>query len=618
METLLHFFILIPLAGFIVTLLVPAKKESLISWFTYGVIGTHVVFTHLFIIAWWIKGAPQLNVKDIVLYRTEGYEYFIDFFFDRITATYLFVGSALTFLVAVYSRYYLHRENGYKRFFNTMHFFYLGYNVVIFSGNMETLFIGWEMLGISSFLLIAFYRDRYLPVKNAMKVFSIYRLGDVGIITAMWLSHHLWHENITFVKLNNYELVHSHLETHSLVGIFISLMILVSAAAKSAQLPFSSWLPRAMEGPTPSSAIFYGSLSVHLGVFLLMRTYPFWEHQTSVRILIAVLGLLTSVIATLIARVQSSAKSQIAYASVSQIGIIFIELAAGLEVLALVHFAGNAFMRTYQLLVSPSVVTYLIREQFYNFQPRKETFEDLWPKKIEYTLYILSIKEWNLDSFLYRFLWTPMKWIGKRVAYGRINSFLGVSVPLLLLIFGAFLYYNSSLLTIQHIIPTLVAGLGLLMVLRSFIERQSAFLSWILVIMNHFYLVLAVAMNETVQYDQALLYLGGVMASGVLGVWCLRKMSLLHLNIDLTRFHGHSEKYPVTAFVFLTAALGLAGFPITPTFIGEDLIFSHIHEDQFALAVLSSLSFIIDGLAIIRIYARLFMGPNQPFFSKSL
>jgi NADH:ubiquinone oxidoreductase subunit 5 (subunit L)/multisubunit Na+/H+ antiporter MnhA subunit len=139
------------------------------------------------------------------------------------------------------------------------------------SGNFETLFLGWELLGISSFLLISFYRTRYLPVKNAIKVFSIYRIGDVGIVLAVWLSHHLWHENITFNKLLNDSLVHEHLQNHSSVGVLISLMILVSAAAKSAQFPFSSWLPRAMEGPTPSSAIFYGSLSVHIGVFLLLR-----------------------------------------------------------------------------------------------------------------------------------------------------------------------------------------------------------------------------------------------------------------------------------------------------------------------------------------------------------
>ena len=138
--------------------------------------------------------------------------------------------------------------------------------------------------------------------------------------------------------------MHEHLQTHSWIGVFISMMILISAAAKSAQLPFSTWLPRAMEGPTPSSAIFYGSLSVHMGVFLLLRTFPFWEHQLSVRIAIGLLGLLTSVVTTGIARVQSSVKSQIAYSSIAQIGLIFIEVALGLEYLALFHFTGNAFL----------------------------------------------------------------------------------------------------------------------------------------------------------------------------------------------------------------------------------------------------------------------------------
>lgn len=112
------------------------------------------------------------------------------------------------------------------------------------------------------------------------------------------------------------------------------------------------------------SAIFYGSLSVHFGVFLSSRTYPFWEHQVSVRILIGLLGLFTSIITSFIARVQSSVKSQIAYASIAQIGLIFIEVAAGLKIVALIHFTGNAFLRTYQPLTFTSVKG-MICEQFY-------------------------------------------------------------------------------------------------------------------------------------------------------------------------------------------------------------------------------------------------------------
>jgi NADH-quinone oxidoreductase subunit L len=610
MESLLHIFILLPVLGFLVSLLLPAKKEAWLSWSAFITVGLHLLAAVVYIVYWVLNKHQALNLKDIVVFKTDGYEFFIDFYFDKITVVYLFVGSFLTFLVTVYSRYYMHREEGYKRFFNAIMFFFVGYNIAIFAGNFETLFMGWEILGISSFLLIAFYRNRYLPVKNAVKVFSIYRVGDVGILLAMWLSHHLWHENITFMKLNNYELVSSQLQNHTLMGVIISVLILVTAAAKSAQLPFSSWLARAMEGPTPSSAIFYGSLSVNMGVFLLLRTFPFWEHQFSVRILIGVLGLVTSVVATGIARVQSSVKSQIAYASIAQIGLIFIELALGLDYLALFHFAGNAFLRTYQLLVSPSVVSYMIREQFYNFVPREKTYEDTWPKRIEYSFYMLCLKEFNLDSYMYRYLWNPMKQIGRKLDFLNLKWTMIAFIPVYL--FGLICLVNDHLLTdnIKHYLPILFSFIGVVMVFKSFTERKNVKMSWFYIIMNHFWIALAISFNELYKFDEALLYLSGITIAGTLGYFVLRRLRKIETAIDLDQFHGHSYAHPKLAFVFLLACLGLTGFPITTAFIGEDLIFSHIHENQIVLAFFVSLSFIIDGLAVIRIFARVFLGPH--------
>jgi NADH:ubiquinone oxidoreductase subunit 5 (subunit L)/multisubunit Na+/H+ antiporter MnhA subunit len=610
MNLLLHLLIGIPLAGFVLNVVIPGKKETLLSWVAYVTLGLHLVIFFVFATLWIMAGAPTLNLKDLVLFSSKEYEFFIDFSFDKITAVYALVGVILTFLVTVYSRTYLHRESGYKRFFNTTLFFYSGYTIVIFAGNLETLFVGWEILGISSFLLIAFYRDRYLPVKNAVKVFSIYRIGDVGLLLAMWMSHHLWSENITFEKLGNYDLVHSQLQTHTFIGVFISLMILISAAAKSAQLPFSYWLPRAMEGPTPSTAIFYGSLSVHIGVFLMLRTYHFWEHQLSVRILIGMLGFITSIITTGIARVQSSVKSQIAYASISQIGLIFIEVSLGWINMALIHFAGNAFLRTYQLLVSPSVVTYLIREQFYNFVPRKQTVEDSLPKRLEYSLYVLCLQEWNLDSLMYRYLWNPLKWAGSKLDFLIRPGMppLGIAVYFMAWIIW---YYKDSIPSFinQHI-PILFALVGLLLVLKAFTERKNVRVTWVLILMNHLWVALAISFNENFTFNHTLLYLSGIVVFGLVGFLCLRLLRTLEKDIDLDRFHGHSYLYPGLAFVFLMSCLGVAGFPITPTFIGEDLIFSHIHEDQLLLAFFVALSFILDGLAIIRIYARVFLGPH--------
>jgi NADH-quinone oxidoreductase subunit L len=610
MEIILHILLIIPVLGLILSTLMPGNNEKLISGSAFFTVGIHFVAFMIFTFYWLWGEHKTINIKDFVLLKTGDYEFFIDFCFDKVSATFLFVGSFLTFLVTVYSRAYLHREKGYKRFYTTILLFYLGYNIAIFSGNMETLFIGWEMLGICSFLLIAFYRDRYLPVRNALKVFTVYRIGDVGILLAIWMSHHLWHENITFQQLNNQELVHEHLQNHSLIGVFISAMILLTAAVKSAQLPFTSWLPRAMEGPTPSSAIFYGSLSVHLGVFLLMRTFPFWENQLSIRIIIAVLGLGTSIVGSLIARVQSSVKTQIAYASVSQIGLMFIEVAAGFETFALFHFAGNAFLRTYQLLVSPSVVSYLIREQFYNFVPRKATIEDSLPKKFEYSFYLLSVKEWNLDSFVKFWLWDPLKWMGRKLDFVNLTNLFYFFVPAYVI--GLMCLYGEDYISEEIIVylPYLFSLIGLAMVLKAFSERKSVMLSWLLIIMSHFWTALAVSFNEHFKYAEVYLYLSGVVLSGVIGSICIWRIQKLENRIDMNQFYGHLYEHPKIGVTFLLCCIGLMGFPITPTFIGEDLLFSHIHQNQFMLAVFSSMSFIIAGLALFRMYARVFLGPH--------
>lgn len=608
-EIIIACFILIPLLGFVLSLFVPEHSEIALSRIAFLTAALQLFGSIGFIAFWLFQGAPNINIPEFVLYKGSGYEFLIDFFFDKITAVYLLMGAFLTFLITRYSRYYLHREKGYKRFFNTILFFYLGYNITIFAGNFETLFAGWEVLGLSSFLLVAFYRERYLPVRNAVKVFTIYRIGDVGILLAMWASHHLWHENITFLKLGNYDLVHEHLLAHSSIGIFISLMIVVAAAAKSAQLPFSSWLPRAMEGPTPSSAIFYGSLSVHFGVFLLLRTYPFWEHQMLVRIIIGLIGLLTAVVAFFIARVQSTIKSQIAYASISQIGIMFIEVALGWHALALIHFAGNAFLRTYQLLVSPAVVSYLIRDQFYHFTGRVSTFEDFLPKRIQYSLYVLSLKEWNLDKLLNKLIFTPIKRTGKYLDFLSIRNILFYFIPTFLL--GLYLRYHEEYLSpgVLEWLPELFASIGLMMVLKSFSERKYPNLAWVLILLNHAWLALAISFNEHFDWIHIALYLSGFLPAGLIGYYVLDVLQKkAHRYFDLNQYYGLVADYPLLSFVFLLASMGLMGFPISPSFIGEDLVFSHIHSDQFLLATVNALSYVLSGISLIRIYARLFLG----------
>jgi hypothetical protein len=223
---------------------------------------------------------------------------------------------------------------------------------------------------------------------------------------------------------------------------------------------------------------------------------------------------------------------------------------------------------------------------------------------------MLCLKEWNLDSLLYRTLWNPLKWAGSRLNFLTVNRVLVFFIPVYVLGLLSLLFEEKIPDSIEAYMPVFFAFIGLVMVLKAFTERRKARMSWLLIIMNHFWVALAISFNEQFHYTQTLLYLSGISVFGAVGFICLSRIKTLETDINLDQFHGHSLKRPKLAFIFFLACLGVTGFPITPTFIGEDLIFSHIHENQIILAFFVSLSFIIDGLAIIRIYARIFLGPH--------
>jgi NADH-quinone oxidoreductase subunit L len=609
-SNLLTYFTLIPLIGLVLASLFNNKQEKIIYGIAIMTITAHLIGALIFTISWVKNGASPVFHEAFELYQANETHFSIDFFFDKITVVYGAVTSAISFMVLLFSRYYMHRESGFKRFFTTILFFYLGINLIIFSGNFETLFVGWEVIGIASFLLIAFYRDRYLPVKNALKVISYYRLADIFLLLGVWICHHFFKKSITFFELYDLEAHHVHIINQPQFQLIIPIIFLIVALVKSAQLPFSSWLPRAMEGPTSSSAIFYGSLSVHIGVFLMLRTYPLWEDNLTFKIIVVGLGLFTTIVTTSIARVQSTVKTQIAYSSIAQIGLMFVEVALGWHWLALIHFATNAFLRTYQLLVSPSVLSYLIHDQFFNFIPPQHKYPKNLFGKLKMTLFVMSIKEWNLDWAMFQYVWKPLKSIGKSLSFMNKQVILYLFVPIYLL--GLYLIYHEPIIptSVFSYLPNLFAFLGLLMIFKAFVEKKDAQNAWFYIILSQLFTSLAIGFNEQFGFEQIHLYLSGIFVSGLLGYSMIYLLKRKGKSTSLDGFHGYAYKLPKMSFIFLVACLGLSGFPITPTFIGEDLILGHIHENQFVLLSLTTLSLILDGLAIFRIFARLFYGPH--------
>jgi NADH-quinone oxidoreductase subunit L len=612
MSQLLQFFIWLPFIGFILTVFLSRKNEKIISAISIGITGFYILAIIVFSLFWLFNSSPTLDIKHIVLFKSGNIEIFIDFFFDKISAVFALVGAIISFVVAVFSRTYLHRDEGFKRFFSIFLLFVMSYNLVVFAGNFETLFIGWEILGICSFLLIALYRDRYLPVRNSLKVITIYRVGDICLMLAMWMGHHLWHQNITFLQLQDPAIVGQHLLEHGNYAFFIALMLVIASAAKSAQLPFSAWLPRAMEGPTSSSALFYGSLSVHLGVFILLRTSPYWEGFLSIKIFIGLIGISTALIANGIARVQSTVKTQIAYASIAQIALIFIEIALGWNTLALIHFIGNSLLRSYQLLVSPSVLGYKIHDQFFSFLPSNQISQNSFLTKIRNSFYLLSIKEWNLDLLLQKFLWLPFKKAG--ILFNQMNTKVSTLFFGLLFLLGIFYKIQAieSQNRIFEYLPHLYSMIGFILILKAFAEKGDARIAWLSVLSGQLFITLSITLlNESFGVNHILLFLAGSSLSALIGFICLHYLNLKENNIHLNQFHGHSYEYPKLGFVFLLSCLGLVGLPFTPSFIGIDVLFSHIHKQDKLVIIFTTFSYMIVEIAVLRIYARLFLGQHS-------
>ncbi len=610
MDQLLILFIAVPMLAFLATLLWQNKSEK--------AIGAIVRFAKLFNIfiavifaGWWmLNGFKPVDYKLATLYQTAHFVFAIHLFYDEVTVVFSIVGAVLFFLVATFSKYYMHRDEGFKRFFNTILLFGAAYNFIILAGNFETLFIGWEIKGICSFILIAFYRNRYLPVKNAFKAVSNYRLSDVALMLAMWMMHHLTHQNITFAQLG--EAKEMAIATGQAgMAIFIVCMIILPATIKSAQFPFTSWLPRAMEGPTASSAIFYGSLSVHIGVFLLLRTHPFWEDMWWAKITIIVIGALTALVGTMIARVQPTVKTQIAYSSAAQIGLMFIEVALGFHWLVLLHFTGNAFLRTYQLLVSPSVLNYLVHHQIFHYVlPTQKTIS-----KLKASFYMLSIKEWNLDTIMFTYVWSPFKWLGKQFQFLQSNVISGILFITAgtLLILG---YTNQDMLpSLNGALPIILMSIALAVILFAFTYRQSALKAWVYLLTAHFFIIAAVLVNAThISLIEIIFYVSGILLAFVLGYYCLQKIKKIDNDISLNQFHGYVYEQNTTGFLFLVAAMGILGFPITAAFIGIDVLFTYVHSNQMTLIILMALCFIFIELSAFRILLRIFLGPHKKLY----
>lgn len=280
-----------------------------------------------------------LHVDDVPLH--------LSFILDRTSLPFATLIALIGWIVLRFSANYLHREAGFRRFFAVMSFFLSGMLLLVLSGNLVLTFVAWEMVGLSSWLLIGYAWERPQANANALFVFLAQRIGDAGFLLSICLA--VW-----FVQSTEWLALGSDSALPMGDARLLALGFVVAACAKSAQLPFTPWLARALEGPTPSSAIFYGSLMLHAGVYLVLRLEPLLVQTPDVLILIAVIGLATALYGHLCALVQSDVKSALVFSSVTQVGLMFLACGLGLFSLAAWYLCLHAAWRAYQFLLAPA------------------------------------------------------------------------------------------------------------------------------------------------------------------------------------------------------------------------------------------------------------------------
>jgi NADH-quinone oxidoreductase subunit L len=319
---------------------------------------------------------------------------------DRLSIPFAAFSAMLVGLIGAFSRRYLHREPGFFRFYLLLALFGAGVELVVLAGTLDLVFFGWELVGLSSALLIGFFHERPKPVEHGLRAFLTYRTCDIGLLgAAVWLHH----STGGAVLVPGDPWAGLGVPAGAGSAVLVGLLLLWAAMGKSAQVPFCGWLPRAMEGPTPSSAIFYGAISVHLGPYLLLRAAPLLEREPFVAGAVVTVGVLTALHGTFVGRVQTDIKSALAYASMTQVGLILVEIGLGLRFLALVHIVGHAAVRSLQVLRSPSLLHdhHHLEQAMGRALPRTgRHLERLVPRAVQPWLYRLALERGYFDSLL--------------------------------------------------------------------------------------------------------------------------------------------------------------------------------------------------------------------------
>ena len=329
----------------------------------------------------------------------QSYHYELSFSLNKLHIYFAGIFSLLFILTEKLSFNYLHGEEEHSKFYSLKMILNFATMAFIFSDNIDFLFFNWEIVGISSALLISYFYRRNQAVEHSLFAYSVYRICDAAFLMAGLVLHYFFHsEMITTVA-------------HGTEALILGLLIFMAIMGKSGIYPFSSWLPLALEGPTPSSNLYYMTLSTHLGAIFLLKSSALWESNMTVKMIMISVCALSILITSLSARVQTTIKGALAYSTLSQVSLIIIEIVLGFHIFAAIHLGLHMFYRLSQMALAPSII------DKYNLMEHITPLDKLERQSLSrsklYFLALSGFKSEEIIKIIFKFFMLPFLFIYK-------------------------------------------------------------------------------------------------------------------------------------------------------------------------------------------------------------
>jgi len=365
MQGLLAWVPLLPFIGFLILVAIPLfyhreLPEKVIAAIGVGSVGIAAIFTAIVAATvFWLNPAEVVSIKLWQWMLVDNLQLGFDFHVDWLTLVMLMIITGVGFLIHLYSAGYMREDPDFRRYFAYLNLFVCAMLILVMADNLVLLYLGWEGVGLCSYLLIGFWYKDPANGAAAQKAFIVTRIGDTAMAIGLFL---LFFE---FSTLNIPQLISAADSSGANPQIITiaTLLLLGGAVGKSAQLPLQTWLPDAMAGPTPVSALIHAATMVTAGVYLIARMHPLYMLSETAMTAVASVGALTLLLAGFSAIAQSDIKRVLAYSTISQIGYMFLALGVGAWSGAIFHLMTHAFFKALLFLSAGSVILSLHHEQ---------------------------------------------------------------------------------------------------------------------------------------------------------------------------------------------------------------------------------------------------------------